>query len=468
MNNLILTSEQQLAYDSIGQDKSLFLSGSAGTGKSLIITEKIKNDIRGKIILCATTNQAAFLLTKKLDTGVRVPTLHSVLGMKPVNDGSTKENDKLVDFYFSTTSKNMVSLLGKSLIIDESSMISLEIEKYILDLLKFGNLNSVTFVGDKYQLATVKGEAFNYSLIEQVIELKQVLRAKGDLLDYYNSIRNNIIKNEPLELYSKAKFFDNELDFVNYMKGKTNKIIITYTNESASKYSSLIDSKELYVNQKCNALSSCSFNHHELSSKISIQNNSTITINKIFNSYRQMKRDAVYSDYDYNLPAEPIELELTNIIYVKAINDNKEIVYISVWTGSKNEKESLYLNKFTREYRKFQDNLKHSINTTIWRKYAKSDGYLKSLSVLKNYISLPKNILQYERVYWNNFHVINHSMILRSIYVTTAHRAQGATVETVGIDIDDLSKSEDSKLLYVALTRASKELVFYQGIQNAD
>jgi len=112
MGTIKLTPEQQNAYDLIGEHKKLFLSGPAGCGKSVIITEKIKHDTSGDFILCATTNKAASVLSEKLDTGVKVSTLHSVLGLKPVNDGSTKDSDEITDFIFPTTAKNQISLVS--------------------------------------------------------------------------------------------------------------------------------------------------------------------------------------------------------------------------------------------------------------------------------------------------------------------------------------------------------------------
>lgn len=467
MSIISLTSEQQLAYDAIGTYKTLFLGGAAGCGKSVVVTEKVKNDTSGTIILCATTNKAASVLTEKLNTGVEVPTLHSVLGLKPMHDGSTKDSDEIVEFIFPTSAKNKVSLAGKNLIIDEASMINLELEMYLLAMIEYGNLSSVTFVGDKYQLPCVKGEFFDYEAIEQVIELSQVLRTEGDLLAYYGAIRQAVIENTEFELYEHAIMCDSEVEFIEQMKKMSgSKIIITYTNEAAKRYSKLIDSAIFYNGQECNALSHCNYKHLDLAKKISIKTNSPVSIVKVFKDYNQMERDALRSYYEYGLPIKPIEIEISNIFYAKVTNELEEVMYISIWDGTQKEKENVYLNKFTREYRKLQDGVKTTVNTQIWNRYAKEDGYLKKLSLLQGVVKLPSHIMQQDRKFWNNFHVITDAVILRSKLVSTAHRAQGITVDVVGIDIDDLSTSEDSKLIYVALTRASKALVFYRNKGN--
>lgn len=469
MSKITLAPEQQDAYDAIGKHKSLFLSGAAGCGKSVIITEKVRRSSQGTIILCATTNKAASVLTEKLNTGVEVPTLHSVLGLKPVHDGSTKDSDQIVEFIFPTSAKNQVSLVGKSLIIDESSMICLNLQTYLLEMLEHGNLTSVTFVGDRYQLPCVKGEFFDYDLIDEVIELKQIHRAKGDLLTYYNEIRESVISDEIFHLYEKARVFDTEVEFVEHMKHvEGSKIIITYTNEAARRYSNLIDSATLYDGQLCNSLSHCSYSHLELSKKIGVRTNAPVTVTKVFRNYDQMQREAMRNDYEFKLPTKPIGITIQNIIYAQVCNENQEHLYISVWSGTSKEKDSLYLNKFTREYRGLQDTLKPVVRGEIWNKYAKANGYLKKISLLEGITSIPRHIKQQDRIFWNNFHVVTDAVILRSRLVSTAHRAQGITVDVAGIDIDDLTKSEDRKLAYVALTRAAKELVFYRNKGNSD
>ncbi len=173
-----LTLEQQIAYDAIGNSTSLFITGGAGTGKSLVIVSKMQNDTDGDFVLCATTNKAAKLLEEKLNTGEKVNTLHSILGLAPINDGSTKDGDEILSFQIPSRPDLETSLAGKNLIIDESSMICGDVQNYILKLLEFNNLQSVTFVGDRYQLPCVKGHEFKYELIENIIELKEVKELK--------------------------------------------------------------------------------------------------------------------------------------------------------------------------------------------------------------------------------------------------------------------------------------------------
>jgi hypothetical protein len=176
-----------------------------------------------------------------------------------------------------------------------------------------------------------------------------------------------------------------------------------------------------------------------------------------------MKRDSIVSNYEYFLPNCLSDITVEQISYAEIFNDKKEIVYVSIWNGTEKDKETLLLNYFNRTYRTLQNIAKKYISTNEWNKKAKSDGYLKKLTELNNYGNLPLFVQRRDKVFWKNFKAIKESLIVRSALVSTAHRAQGITVDVAGIDIDDLDKSEANKLIYVALTRASKDLVYFRG-----
>lgn len=464
MSNIILTEEQQEAYNAIGKYKTLFLEGAAGCGKTIVVAEKLKNDSSGKLLLCATTNQACRILSDKLATGLDIPTLQSVLGMKPRHDGTTKNEDELLEFIFSSHPRFNTYLQGVHLIVDESSMICRHVQQYILDLIKYNNLETVTFVGDRYQLPCVKKNAFDYDLVDKIITLKFVQRANGDLLNYYNQIREDIISGDEITTHtSQAKYFDRNQDFVDYMNSlDASKCIISWTNDAADSYTKLLDKDRLYEGQECTALGNCSYPHLYRDDYIGVVTNSNIKIVKIFNDHSAMCRESARDSYDYRLPKLP-SIDIYAIAFVKAINEGGETIYMSVWKEPRKMKDDIYLNKMTREYRKFLDSIKHLIPFDIWNRFAKNDGYPRSLNQIKKFVNLDSKIIKQDAIYWNNYIAINEAVPTRSIFSTTAHRVQGTTVEYAGINWTNLSKSTDDRLKYVALTRASKELVFYIG-----
>lgn len=464
MKALTLTETQQKAFDAIGKHRDLFINGAAGTGKSVIITEKVKADTNGNLVLCALTNKAANVLADKLDTGVNVQTIHSVLGLSPVNDGSTKVDKELTKFYFSVPAINNTRLIGKSLIVDEISMMNREIQNYIYELLEYGYLETVTFVGDSHQIPPVDGEPFDYNRVETVIELTQVERAKGELMDYYKQIRDVVYTEEPFSLYKNARRFRNLDEFVTYFNDyEGNKIVVTHTNVAADQFSKLVDCDKHYEQQLCTSLSRAIYMHKYGGDPRVIETNSDITITKIFNNYDQMCRDSIHIDYEHQLPKLPKGLQINNISYMQVLNDRDELTYISVWNGTEKEKTELLLDYFTRTYRDIQNDTKKYISPQEWKKYAKADGYLKKLSKLDSYERLPLYIQKQDGKYWHNFKAIQHALVIRSRLVSTAHRAQGITVDLAAIDLNDLDNDNVTKqLIYVALTRAAKDLVYIE------
>jgi len=67
---------------------------------------------------------------------------------------------------------------------------------------------------------------------------------------------------------------------------------------------------------------------------------------------------------------------------------------------------------------------------------------------------------------WPNYFAIKQEWLdLRPIFASTVHKSQGSTYDTVYIDLTDIGKcniaSDVARLLYVAITRASKKVVLY-------
>ena len=63
------------------------------------------------------------------------------------------------------------------------------------------------------------------------------------------------------------------------------------------------------------------------------------------------------------------------------------------------------------------------------------------------------------------YEISNQTLDLRKVEASTVHKAQGSTLDTVFIDLDDISKCTQkqltAKLLYVAASRARKKIIFF-------
>jgi ATP-dependent DNA helicase PIF1 len=209
-----LNEDQQYAVDLMSEGTSIFITGPAGTGKSLTIAAVVENarKRRKTVYVCATTGVAASLLAGSASTGVR--TLHSWAGIglgkfSPTNHASYIARNK------GTTDR----LRGTDvLIVDEVSMTSPE---YINKLdavlrivrksgLPFGGIQ-VLFSGDFSQLPPIskdKKEPYYLfedpiwtRLIEKVVVLSKVYRQTSpEFVEVLMKIRENNVDEQVMRV----------------------------------------------------------------------------------------------------------------------------------------------------------------------------------------------------------------------------------------------------------------------------
>ncbi len=179
-----LTKDQSQALNAIlSFDSPTFtLAGPAGTGKTTLIGEYIRK-AKGFVHISATTHKAAAVLASKTDRDVS--TVHSLFGLRPVQDYSTgrtklvKKNKPKVEPY-------------STVVVDEASMIDRE----MLDLLtkEAHDIDAkLLFVGDAYQLPPVSDDAEAPVVFSETptIHLKKIVRQAADnpIIGYASQIR---------------------------------------------------------------------------------------------------------------------------------------------------------------------------------------------------------------------------------------------------------------------------------------
>lgn len=193
-------------------DKTVFITGRAGTGKSTLLTYFRLNTAR-KVVVLAPTGVAAL--------NVKGQTIHSFFKFKP---DITLEKVKRIRF--TDPDRNIYKKLDM-IVIDEVSMVRADLLDCVDKFLRlngpkknrpFGGIQ-MAFIGDLYQLPPVvtgvEKKAFESfyktpyffsarvfeSLPVEIIELEKVYRQHDeDFIRLLNSIRNNSITVEGLEL----------------------------------------------------------------------------------------------------------------------------------------------------------------------------------------------------------------------------------------------------------------------------
>lgn len=239
---LEFTPEFQRTLDLLeNTNKSVFITGRAGTGKSTLL-DYFRNNTRKNVVVLAPTGVAAL--------NVRGQTLHSFFAFRP---DITLDRVKKLSEIKRVLIKNL-----EAMIIDEISMVradlldcvdkALRINREFPDL-PFGGLQMI-LIGDLYQLPPVvtnsekaafslhydspyffSARAFNDPNFElEFVELEKVFRQKeASFLELLNAIRNRSITDEQLtKLNARCRpdFIPPEHEFY---------ITLTSTNEAADR-----------------------------------------------------------------------------------------------------------------------------------------------------------------------------------------------------------------------------------------
>lgn len=200
---ILLNEKQQKAYDAICKGKNIFLTGSAGVGKSTVI-KKFLDDYSSykKIGITSTTGISAILIGGS--------TLHSYLGIGLGEDKVETLFSKIKNNYKAKQKWNITDVL----IIDEVSMLKPELFEKLEMLGKLIRKNNLPFggmqiilSGDFLQLPCVKSEKFVFEselwnqVIKEVHYLDEVVRQDDkEFISVLEKIRLGIIDKEVISL----------------------------------------------------------------------------------------------------------------------------------------------------------------------------------------------------------------------------------------------------------------------------
>lgn len=200
----MLTNNQQLAFKIMTNGDNLFLTGPAGTGKSFLIAEFKKwCTLNNKIIaITSTTGVSAILIG-----GV---TLHSWAGIGIGNDSVGALTNKI----FRNPKYRNRWLKTHVLIVDEVSMLDSKLfekldaigKKVRGNLLPFGGMQ-IILAGDFCQLRPVKAdhycfesEIWNYC-INHTVELTKILRQEDQKFQIcLNEVRKGIVTDDTMDM----------------------------------------------------------------------------------------------------------------------------------------------------------------------------------------------------------------------------------------------------------------------------
>jgi hypothetical protein len=446
----ILTQHQDMVYEEVItkvqsnlfsltpssriEERMISLVGAAGTGKSFLTSVIVKqvldnfNRLRyfneNRIVVTAPTHKAVSIIKEMLKNNgisdVNCTTIQSFLKIQNYQDTNTGAEGFAKMF---TLENNKAELL----IVDESSMVSKQMFNYIKDSITKGDVNTVLFIGDKYQLLPIFETSSMVFDLPLQYELTQVVRQAQDsmILSIASKVReaietgvkidlvalfNNLPTNNEVETIYDQQQFIKEF-YSNPMWINEDKIILSYTNGSVDFYNNAIRSQywlEQHVTHPTQLLSGDRIRFQE-----PVMINNTII-------YHNSEEVVLHS-------VELVIVEELNISYWKCSAIGNDASYFNVLHSSSILQYNQWLDYFSTN----ANNIQKPLNKQWWEKYFKLKGYFTQI--------------QY-------------------IYSSTIHKSQGSTYESASIDLlsilhqKTLTQEEKYRLIYVALTRASKFL----------
>jgi exodeoxyribonuclease-5 len=441
--NAKLTPHQQKVFDNIIKDISTVLAnydnnsiktaskyffsltGSAGTGKTFLTSKLVEEFIKRKykILLTTPTHKSLSVAKYMINSNnvhINAKTLQSYLDLKLKEDYllGTKsfQRDKTSDMFDFERNLDI-------LIVDESSMVSNKLLKFIEENLVQNKLKTVLFIGDQYQLPPVDEEQNGVINLPNQYQLTEIVRQAKD--SYIKVIANEIkecIKNREYKpipeifdtsKYNKLEVFDNEKDFLNKFTSKNewykeNNQVLAYTNSQVDRHNRLLRYrywKSQNIEPTDAIIKGEKLIFNETYSEF--QNSEIVTVNKVTKGYDKYKKIIYWNCID----------SLGRKFKVVDPDDNKK--YNEYLTKVFNEAKSISFKESEKRRKK-------------WRHYfASKDEYAD----------------------------------VKYTFATTIHKSQGSTYKDVYINISSIfslisrgDKDMAYRLLYVAVTRASNDI----------
>ncbi len=387
-----LTQDQVSAAEKMLMMPDIFiLKGYAGTGKTFLLNRFLR--------LCPTRNVTVTAPTHKA-VGVAGGdcTIHSYLNLK-----IAYEEDKQVLKQIGWIADKILS--GGVLIIDEASMVSKELLKYIEEAQDLCNLK-VIFIGDPAQIPPVG---------EDISPVWQLNAQEAMLTDIVRQARDSNIISLATAIRTGTTSYAGVEDFVN------NKDVFS---------GNMRQMRDFYMQ--------------------TIEEGSVAQIishrNKIVDSSNTWGRNIVQ-----NNPEEAFRIG--EEVYIRSVGDDqvhKLEDFVVIEDISK---------PFEYTYKKTDYPFDVvSIHVKSWRGEEEllipnSDGDKKNFDKSVNAIAIRARNRQES---WGKFWALKNAISeVKHRYSMTAHRSQGSTFENVIVNCNDIP---DSRLMYTAVTRASKKL----------
>jgi len=438
-----LNTDQARAYGVLhnaitGGEASAILDGSAGSGKTYVITHLLKAFPRREIWLTAPTHRAVHVLrdmAQRIGETAKTSTIHSLLGLQPQVD---LQRGKIRLMQAKPTETGDAPLI----VLDEASMVSRELLQHIRQFQRRKPQAQVIFCGDDYQLAPVfESQSPALNLDAPRTRLKRIVRqaSNSPILRLADQLRAAIDGGPVPKFHELASTgetcwlppddFETALLEAFTAEGSEDTVrALTWTNGRTRELNQKIRRHRIGPQADqfplCPGETAVAVKPLVKNGKIRMMTGETVLIGSVED----------WLEPTYRIPA--LMIEAINRSY-KTIN----VKMIRYPEGIEPYKQALKAT--SKKAKELQEEFKQ---------WANDKPYPKVKDIQR-------------RSAWSDFFYLKDTLFteLRPVYASTIHKAQGSTYETVFVDLSDVARNtknhEILRLLYVAASRPTNQLV---------
>lgn len=403
------------------------LAGSAGVGKTYTLhglIQKLVTETNCDITMTAPTHKAVSLLENNFS---EVVTIHKALGLVLVREfGSQKLQPK-----------GKVST-GEILVVDEASMIDIELLKFVKDAIRRGHFKKVLLCGDSYQLPPVEqvGKKVDY-------RAKAVIPAFTDIPVY--ELTEIIRQKKGSNIITLAEEIKRCFDVKSFFLSKKLQTDLGFP------IMSLENCIDAYVDELRKDLSFAVNNRI-----VSYTNDRVDYINNVIRKKLFGNDVKEYKVGETIIIQQPVVKDVPNRDYKEIIINNGEELIIT-------ESKAGY-------YTYTDDNISKVISTYKVRvKYYDvvltfvAEDSINTYNEIKKHLYTKRGAKKADwKRYWAFVDLFNSS---KYSYASTIHKSQGSTYHACLFDLyklPDYIPDLFNRLFYVATTRASLDLFFME------
>lgn len=438
------------------------IEGKAGTGKTTIAKEILKEFEDEKIYIAAVSHKAKGVIKSSFGNdatiGMKFFSIASLLGMQGINDNDT-QTTKFKEGLKVPLSDNPPALL----VIDEASMITEDVLKKII------NINSIIsrpfqmlFLGDIGQIQPIRDEQSEFYRTH-----KDLLNKKSDIFNskHKSKLITRVRQGEANPILPYADYFWENSQKENPELNPTQHIV--RSNQITDKGSLLFSNSEGEVLNSVikaveNAVEKGLTNHVKM---VTYHVNEKTELNQKIHE-ALFGKDSDYSKGDMlilNSPYDPPDINAT-------MENSSEIQIKSILDEDTDEfgVHTLYLETNGTAYTRTGNEQKGCVIQVVSRNDIRL--YNQKLQELASYAKRQTN-RALKRQAWSDFWEYKKRYADVDFgYAITAHKSQGSTYDIVVVDEKDImgttatSNQEKSELIYTALTRPRKTAIVISSV----